>query len=73
MWLTLSAKRPCMQMPGVQAQAVHDAKTKVEDPDSSNGDATGPATKRQHFVVMRHGERIDEVEAKHYLAGQPAG
>ena len=50
-----------MQIPGVQAQAMHDAKTKVEDPDSPKGDATVRATKRQRFVVMRHGERIDEV------------
>ena len=60
-----------MQISGVQAQAMHDAKTKVEDPDSPEGDATGPATKRQRFVVMRHGERIDEVKARHCLAGQP--
>ena len=61
-----------MQTPGVQAQAMHDAKTQVEDPESPKGDAMGPATKRQHFVVMRHGERIDEVNAKHCLHGQPS-
>ncbi len=46
---------------GAQAQARHDVDTKVEDPESPKGDAKGPAIKRQHFVVMRHGERIDEV------------
>lgn len=46
---------------GTQAQARHDVNTKVEDPESPKGDVKGPAIKRQHFVVMRHGERIDEV------------
>lgn len=48
---------------GAQAQVKHDVNTKVEDPESPKGDAKGPAIKRQHFVVMRHGERIDEVTA----------
>ncbi|DBA67607.1 hypothetical protein WJX79_004788 [Trebouxia sp. C0005] len=47
---------------GAQAQARHDVNTKVEDPESPKGDTKGPAIKRQHFVVMRHGERIDEMD-----------
>ncbi len=50
---------------GAQAQVKHDVNTKVEDPESPKGDAKGPAIKRQHFVVMRHGERIDEVTANY--------
>ncbi len=46
---------------GVQVQARHDVDTKVEDPESPKGNVKGPAIKRQRFVVMRHGERIDEV------------
>lgn len=51
---------------GAQAQARHDVNTKVEDPESPKGDTKGPAIKRQHFVVMRHGERIDEVTPGYY-------
>ncbi len=51
---------------GAQAQARHDVDTKVEDPESPQGDAKGPAIKRQHFLVMRHGERIDEVTPRYY-------
>ncbi len=51
---------------GAQVQARHDVDTKVEDPESPKGDVKGPAIKRQHFVVMRHGERIDEVRPRYY-------
>ena len=46
---------------GAQAQAARESQTKVEDPESPQGPDKGPATKRQHLIVMRHGERIDEV------------
>ncbi len=46
---------------GVQAQAAHETHTNVEEPENPEGVSKGPATKRQHFIVMRHGERIDEV------------
>lgn len=42
-------------------QAAREAHTEVEDPDQPEGPGKGPVTKRQHFIVMRHGERIDEV------------
>ncbi len=56
---------------GAQVQARHDVDTKVEDPESPKGDSKGPAIKRQHFVVMRHGERIDEVAPDSPQHSQP--
>lgn len=50
---------------GAQAQVNQVVNTKVEDPESPKRDTKGPATKRQHFVVMRHGERIDEVTPRY--------
>lgn len=52
--------KPCL-CSGVQVQAAREAHTEVEDPDQPEGPGKGPVTKRQHFIVMRHGERIDEV------------
>lgn len=49
---------------GVQAQLARESPTKVEDPEHPQGPSKGPATKRQHLVVMRHGERIDEASSK---------
>ena len=48
----------------MQAQAARDSPTKVEDPEnpeSPGSTSRDPAIKRQHLIVMRHGERIDEV------------
>ena len=53
---------------GAQAQAARETQTKVEDPESPQGPDKGPATKRQHLIVMRHGERIDEVGRLHCSA-----
>lgn len=50
---------------GAQAQVNQVINTKVEDPESPKGHAKGPAIKRQQFVVMRHGERIDEVTPRY--------
>lgn len=50
---------------GVQAQLARESPTRTEDPENPQGPPKGPATKRQHLVVMRHGERIDEVSCKH--------
>lgn len=51
-----------MDQLGVQVQAAREAHTEVEDPDQPEGPGKGPVTKRQHFIVMRHGERIDEMD-----------
>lgn len=47
---------------GAQAQAARETQTKVEDSESPQGPDKGPATKRQHLIVMRHGERVDEID-----------
>lgn len=54
-----------MLQSGVQAQLARESPTRIEDPENPQGPSKGPATKRQHLVVMRHGERIDEVSSKH--------
>ena len=46
---------------GAQMEAAKEAGTKVENPDDPQQLSTEPAVKRQHLIVMRHGERIDEV------------
>ena len=56
--------QPCYVSSGVQAQLARESPTKIDDPEHPQGPPKGPATKRQHLVVMRHGERIDEVSFK---------
>ncbi|KAL3136249.1 hypothetical protein ABBQ32_007258 [Trebouxia sp. C0010 RCD-2024] len=51
-----------MDQLGVQAQLARESPTRTEDPENPQGPPKGPATKRQHLVVMRHGERIDEID-----------
>ena len=46
---------------GAQIEVDKEAPTKVEDPNDPQGPPKEPAVKRQHLIVMRHGERIDEV------------
>ena len=50
---------------GVQAQLARESPTRIDDPENPQGPPKRPATKRQHLVVMRHGERIDEVSSRH--------
>lgn len=46
---------------GAQIEVEKEAPTRVEDPNDPQGPPKEPTVKRQHLIVMRHGERIDEV------------
>ena len=50
-----------VRLAGAQVEVAKEAPTKVEVPDDPQGPPKEPAEKRQHLIVMRHGERIDEV------------
>lgn len=49
---------------GAQVEAAKEAPTNVENsenPEEPPKEPVEPPVKRQHLIVMRHGERIDEV------------
>lgn len=49
---------------GAQVEVAKEVPTQVENPENPEGPSKGPQeppVKRQHLIVMRHGERIDEV------------